>query len=86
MALQAKKLGDSTELNAEKDAANARAQENLDWAAETLKQDKIKESASQRKDDVEDRIKKIEKEQAKKLENERLVADATENQEKNAAV
>ena len=34
------------ELQAEKDAANARAQENLDWAAETLKQDKIKESAS----------------------------------------
>ena len=46
---------------AEKNAAIARAQQNLDWAAENLKQQKIKESALQRKDDVANRIEKIEK-------------------------
>ena len=62
LAIEAKKLADASELQAEKDASNARAQENLDWAAENLKQQKIKESALQRKDDVADRIEKIEKE------------------------
>ena len=61
LAIEAKKLADASELQAEKDASNARAQENLDWVAENLKQQKIKESALQRKDDVADRIEKIEK-------------------------
>ena len=61
LAIEAKKLANAAELQAEKDAGDNRALENLDWAAENLKQQKIKESALQREKDVGDRIEKIEK-------------------------
>ena len=126
LAIEAKKLANAAELNAEKDASAALVAESLALSQENLKQSGIDESALEREQEITKRIKKIKKEEQVKsdakaelekiktktaeieaenainqaeaatrkkqaaldkiAENKRLVADANENQEKNAAL